>query len=103
MGQETVINNIISLGLMDAAEATPSIDCSEVREFSVYIISDTVSTGAVIKIESSPDDSNFAEIGTVTVSGDGTQVVAISGEIHKWVRARASSYTDGNHTAKLLK
>jgi len=79
-----------------------SYNVLDFNKFTIQIISTSVSTGGSMVIQSSNDDTNFADIATVAISASGTDEVAIEGRIYKYLRADLRARTDGTYTVKLV-
>lgn len=61
-----------------------------------------VTTGGTVTIEVSLDDTNYTVYDTFSVTANGSDTFAISGEKHKYVRANVTARTDGTYTVKMM-
>jgi len=90
--------------LLDAVTATgasSSYNVLNYNKITFYYIASSTSTGATIKIQSSPDDSNWYDEDTEAISADGTTQFTIDGK-RKYVRANVTSRTDGTYSVKMV-
>ena len=78
------------------------VGTSEMETKTIYIIATSVSSGAIIEIQTSYDGTNYTTISTQTIVANGTTEVAIVGLYHKYIRANITTWTDGTYTVYLL-
>jgi len=90
------------LDAVTATGASATIDAQNWVNKTFYIIASSVTTGGTVTIETSADGTNWAVIGTVTVDGNGTDEVAVTGMFHRYVRANVATRTDGTYTVIVI-
>lgn len=93
--QTTLLDGVITTGASSALQE-PNATFK-----TAYVIASGVTTGGTVLIQTSPDNTNWATIATVTVSASGASEVAIVGLLHRYIRANLSARTDGTYTVIL--
>ncbi len=94
----------VSVTLLDAvtsAGASTDIDAQNWEEKTLYIVASSVTTGGTVLVQTSPDNSNWVTISTTSVTANGTTEVAVSGMLHRYIRANLSARTDGTYTVTM--
>jgi len=99
MGGEFI--DVLFAGVSTTAES-PSVDVlKNTANYSLITTAGTVSSGAVILLEGSADNTNWITLGTDTIVGNGTTHLNSKSKV-RWVRANMNDYTDGTYTSTLI-
>ena len=85
------------LDAVTATGASSALDTQGNAFVSMTVIASSVTTGATVEFQASPDSTNWATIGTDSVSTDGTTSTSVT-EGHKLLRANITARTDGTYT-----
>lgn len=86
------------------ATVSKAVYTGNCNALTFHIIATNVSSGAVLEIQSSLDNSNWVTINTSTktIATTGNTEVTSTGKKYKYARANISSYTDGTYTVTLF-
>ena len=93
---KTILDGVVATG------ASSGVGCGIYESKTLYIVASDVTTGGVITVDTSPDNSNWVTLNTQTITGDGVTEVAIVGLVHKYIRANLTTRTDGTYTVYLF-
>lgn len=94
--QATLLSAVTSTG------ASGTVDTYSWSEKTFYVVASSVTTGGTIKIQTSPDNSNWADIAEEDITANGTTEIAVTGMFHRYIRANLSSRTDGTYTVYVI-
>lgn len=100
---ETGIYNASILDGVTTTGASSAYDCTNYSMITFQIIAASVTTGGTMLIQSSLDGTNWGTISTTAVSANGSTIVSISQEKHRWIRANLSARTDGTYTVHMIR
>lgn len=100
-------NVVLDETMLDATTSTAiskSYSTKDCRTLTFHTIASSVSSGAVVEIQSSLDDTNWVTINdsAKTISSSGNTEFKADGVKYKFVRANISTYTDGTYSVKVL-
>ena len=83
-----------------ATGAGVPVDTRGHKDVTITVIATNVTDGGTVKLQSSPDGTNWADMATVSVTGNGTSYTTKS-EIHKFIRSNVTARTDGTYSVYL--
>lgn len=88
----TVLDGVVATG------ASTDYDVQNWENKTFYIVASSITTGGTVLIQTSGDNSNWATISTNAITGNGTTEVAVTGMLHRYIRANLSARVDGTYT-----
>lgn len=92
----TLLDEVTANGSGTAAQGLQSC-----LNFNFWIVAASVTTGATVTIEASPDGSNWSTLHTEAITADGvTGPIYAPGRLDQ-VRANVTARTDGTYTVKM--
>ena len=89
---------LTNLTAIASAGAGVSVDVSNYHNFTIQIVSSSVTSGAFVDIEHSLDGTNFATIVSNEILSDGVVEIAISQQAYRYLRTTIPTYLDGTYT-----
>lgn len=89
--------NIKNLNAVVATGAGATENTHGHFELTITIIATSVTTGATIDLEGSPDGTNWVQLTTRNVTADGNTADITTGA-HRFFRANVTARTDGTYT-----
>ena len=90
----TILNGVTAVG---SAQTNPE----NYSKFTFHIISEAVTTGATILIQSSLDGTNWVDLSSDTIASNGAIEHQFTGK-YTYLRANVSSYTDGTYSVLMI-
>ncbi len=85
----------IDLNAATATGAGTEVDATNYNKMTYHIIVSSIDTDVTVKIQSSLDGTNYADISTNTIIANGTTEVVIEGRKYKYLRANWTAETGG--------
>lgn len=94
--EQTLLSAVTSTG------ASSAVNTSNFKNKTFHIVASSITSGGTMKIQSSLDNSNWADIDTTTVLANGTTEVSFGDIKHTYVRANLTARTDGTYTVTMI-
>ena len=90
---------VTNLNAVSANSDGDTIDVSLYHNITIHTISTGVTTGAVVTLQHSLDNSNWVDLDANTITGNESTELTYSGA-YKYIRTIVSNWTDGAFTTK---
>jgi len=94
--EQTLLSAVTSTG------ASSDFNVLNYNKMTFFIVASSVTDGGTMKIQSSPDGTNYYDEDAVSVIADGVTKIVISEEKHKYVRANLTARTDGTYSVFMI-
>ena len=82
--------------------AGSSVSVNQLRNYTIFYSSASVTTGATIVIQAQSLAGDWHQVDSKTVSADGLLITELPNKAYISIRANITSYTDGTHTVSFI-
>lgn len=90
--------DFLALDAVTATGASNVVNCLNYSKLTFYIVASSVSSGATVKVQSSPDNVSWYDENSSAIGTNGVTKVSITDEKLKYVRVNIDAYTDGTYS-----